>query len=669
MNQKTVTSITSKKQENYKRHKEMQEAEDVAAYLQRQEKKELLRFITCGSVDDGKSTLIGRLLHDSKMLYEDQLASLHSESKSMGRQYGNSSDKGKESIDFSLLVDGLEAEREQGITIDVAYRYFSTDKRKFIIADTPGHEQYTRNMATGASTANLAVILVDAQAGVTIQTKRHTFITTLLGISQLVVAVNKMDLVNFEEKVFENIQKDFLKFLEKISLKPKVTFIPVSALLGDNVVEPSTHMPWYVKKPLLSYLENVYIRNAMDEDGQKKAAPLRFPVQYVNRPTANFRGYCGTLCGGEISTGDRVMVLPSRKIAEVDEIFCADKKITKAQAPMAVTLTLAQEVDIVRGDFLVQPNYAPPVVSEFDAYFVWMNDTPLLTGRQYDFKSMAGVYAGSVSKIYYLKDVNTLERKKADTLELNEIGFCHVILQKEIPVDDYQKNHESGSFIVIDRGSHATLAAGMVALEKAKKQESIVNTNIVWHQHLVTKALRSNSKAQKSCLLWFTGLSGSGKSTIAGALEAKLFQKGYHTYLLDGDNIRHGLNSDLGFSDKDRSENIRRIGEVAKLMTDAGLIVLCAFVSPFRKDRQLVRSLFDENEFYEIFIDAPLSVCEFRDPKGLYKKARKGLIPDFTGVNSPYEAPVSPELHLTSDTMDVEECVAQIMEGLDKHLL
>lgn len=650
-------------QNNYQKTNEIYENEDVASYLHRQEKKELLRFITCGSVDDGKSTLIGRLLHDSKMLYEDQLTSLHKESKASGRQYGKALNE-EQDIDFSLLVDGLQAEREQGITIDVAYRYFSTDKRKFIIADTPGHERYTRNMATGASNAQLAVLLVDARNGISVQTKRHAFITTLLGIRRLVVAVNKMDMLGYDQKVFQDIQEKFLNFFKKISSRSRVqiSFIPLSALKGDNVVDVSENMPWYKGEPLLHYLETV------DIETDRNLHDLRFPVQYVNRPDSSFRGYSGTLASGTLHTQDSVMILPSREIAAVQEIYVADKAAEKAEAAMSVTVTLDKDIDISRGDFLVHPDNAPPVLSEFDAYLVWMSETPLYPGKQYELKLNCRMVGATVSQIYYLRDVNTLEKKETEKIELNEITSCHFLLQQPIVVDDYQKNREGGSFIVIDKNNNATAAAGMIVLEHSKKKLN-KGHNLTWHHHRIDKSLRSHQKNQKPCLIWFTGLSGSGKSTIAGALETKLFQSGYHTYLLDGDNIRHGLNKDLTFNDKDRTENIRRIGEVAKLMVDAGLIVLCAFVSPFRKDRQVVRSLFGEGEFYEIFVDAPLSVCEVRDPKGLYKKARQGLIPDFTGVSSPYEAPVAPDFHLQSDQVNVDECVEILFDGLDANLL
>lgn len=640
----------------YQRTTEMQQHESVATYLRRQEHKELLRFITCGSVDDGKSTLIGRLLHDSKVLYEDQLSSLHQESK---RPNAN----GKEEVDFSLLVDGLEAEREQGITIDVAYRYFSTKHRKFIIADTPGHEQYTRNMATGASTAQLAILLVDARHGITTQTKRHSFITTLLGIPHLLVAVNKMDLVHYSQELFETICDQYLDFIKKISTNVEVTFIPISALHGDNVVEPSPYMDWYTNQPLLTFLEKV------DLDRDRNLQDLRLPVQFVNRPHSDFRGYSGSMSSGSLKINDSVMVLPSRQTASIKEIFVGDKSINKAETPMAVTVTLNKELDIKRGDFLVHPNNAPPMMSEFDAHVVWMSDVPLYPGRQYEFKFDCRLISGTVSQIYYTRDVNTLAKKKVEKVELNEIAFCHFLLQEKTSLDDYRKHRESGSFIIIDRISNATVAAGLVTLERKKRSLDDNSKNLTWHDYRIDKPLRSHMKNQKPCLIWFTGLSGSGKSTIAGALETKLFQQGYHTYLLDGDNIRHGLNKDLGFADADRSENIRRIGEVAKLMVDAGLIVLCAFVSPFRNDRQIVRSLFEEGEFLEVFVDAPLDVCEIRDPKGLYKKARKGLIPDFTGINSPYEAPVDPDFHLHSAQINVDECVEILYNGMNEKLL
>lgn len=629
---------------------------DIMAYLKEHEEKELLRFITCGSVDDGKSTLIGRLLHDSKLIFEDQLESIKKDSK-----YKGSSD---DNLDLALIVDGLQAEREQGITIDVAYRYFSTKKRKFIIADTPGHEQYTRNMATGASNAEMAVILMDASKGVLSQTKRHTFIVRLIGIKYLLVAVNKMDLVDYSEEVFENIKKDYMALLDQIDSgheTPEVVFVPISALKGDNVVNTSEKTPWYKGESLLHNLENIKV------DANINLKDFRFPVQYVNRPNSTFRGYCGMVASGVIAPGEKITVLPSRKESVIKDVippYHSDENsgntlqaADKAWPPMSVTLTLKDELDISRGDMIVKSENIPEVSDSFYAMVIWMNDNPLVINRQYDIKRASTYTSGYVDEIYYKVDVNTLEKKETDSLSLNEIGYCKINLTSQIAYDKYVDHKQTGSFIFIDRLTNVTSGAGLIK-DKAESR------NVVWHESKVSKADRVAIKGHKPCILWFTGLSGAGKSTIAGAVEGYLNKYGIHTYLLDGDNIRHGLNKDLGFSDKDREENIRRIGEVAKLFLDAGVIVLTSFISPFRKDRENVRHIVENEEFVEIFVDAPLDICEDRDPKGLYKRARAGEIKDFTGVDSPYEMPENPEVHLDTKSLSVEDSVAKIVEFL-----
>ncbi len=624
---------------------------DIQSYLKQHEHKELLRFLTCGSVDDGKSTLIGRLLHDSQGIYEDQLAALKADSARFGTTGDN--------MDLALLVDGLQSEREQGITIDVAYRYFSTDRRKFIIADTPGHEQYTRNMVTGASTADAAVILIDARHGVLTQTRRHSFIASLLGIRHVIIAVNNMDLVGYAQSVFAEIQRDYREFASHLGLSD-VHFVPISALKGDNVVNPGEHMPWYGGETLLRLLET------LDITGDDGGADMRFPVQYVSRPNPNFRGYCGTVASGIVREGDEVMVLPSRKTSRVKSIVTYDGGLHEASYPLAVTLTLEDELDISRGDLLAHPDSAPSVGKNFDATVVWMSESPMLPGKLYDIKMGPKLTRGIVEKIHHRVDVNTLEPAPASELGLNEIALCQVALTQLVPFDLYADAPHTGSLILIDRLTNATAGAGMIA--KANQQALPDSaTNVVWHRHRLGKPERANQKGQKPCVLWFTGLSGSGKSTLSNALEYRLFQLGYHSYLLDGDNIRHGLNRDLGFSDADRVENIRRIGEAAALFVDAGLIVLTAFISPFRSDRQLARELLAPDEFLEIYVNTPLAVCEQRDPKGLYAKARLGQIENFTGVDSPYELPNKPEITLYTERDTVEECVAKVVRYLRAH--
>ena len=629
---------------------------DIEAYLKQYQQQGLLRFITCGSVDDGKSTLIGRLLYDSDMIFDDHMSALQKDSKKHGTT--------GEAVDLALLVDGLQSEREQGITIDVAYRYFATEKRKFIIADTPGHEQYTRNMATGASTANLAVILIDARKGVLTQTRRHSFIVSLLGIRHAVVAINKMDLVGWDKQVFERIQADYQELAKGLEL-PDIRFVPVSALKGENVVHRGTSMSWYAGPTLLEILESVDVGDDLN------FKDLRLPVQYVNRPNLDFRGFCGTLAAGVVKKGDTIMALPSRRSSKVTSIRTYAGELDEAHAPMAVTLTLADEIDISRGDVLVHSERAPHVGTSLDAWLIWMADAPMLPGKQYLFKIGAKTVNGVVEKIHHTVDVNTLEKDFADELKLNQIAQCKVTFSEPVAFDPYAVSRSTGAFIAIDKLSNGTVGAGMVT-RAIKLPQQDKSENVVWHDHKVSRTQRANQKGQQPCVVWLTGLSGSGKSTLSNALEQALFLEGYHSYLLDGDNVRHGLNKDLGFDDAARVENIRRIGEVARLFVDSGLIVITAFISPFRADRRLVRELLADGEFIEVFVDTPLEVCEQRDPKGLYRKARAGEIKNFTGIDAPYEAPQSAELTLHSDRDSVEECVAQVMaylrrQGILKH--
>ncbi|MFT3669362.1 MAG: sulfate adenylyltransferase subunit CysN [Pseudoxanthomonas sp.] len=621
-------------------------ATDIASYLKQHEAKPLLRFITCGSVDDGKSTLIGRLLYDSKRLFDDQLAALEKDSRKHGTQ--------GERIDYALLLDGLAAEREQGITIDVAYRYFDTDQRKFIVADCPGHEQYTRNMATGASTADLAVVLVDARKGLLTQTHRHSYIVSLLGIRHVVLAVNKMDLVDFDPAVFARIAADYRALAQRLGID-EVTCIPLSALEGDNLSSRSARTPWYDGPALLEHLERVQIDAQDDDDG------LRLPVQWVNRPHQNFRGYAGTIAAGVVKPGDEVVVLPSSRRTRVAQVLDADGEVASASAGQAVTLTLADEIDISRGDVIAAAGDPPEVADQFAAHLLWMSDAPLLPGRPYWLKIGARTVSATVTEIKHRIDVNTQEHLAAKRLELNEVGYCNLSLDEPIAFEAYARNRALGGFILIDRYDNATAGAGTLdfALRRAG--------NVHWQHVDVDKAARARQKGQAPKVLWFTGLSGAGKSTIANLVDKRLHALGYHSFLLDGDNVRHGLNRDLGFTDEDRVENIRRVAEVAKLMTDAGLIVLVSFISPFRAERRMARERFDDGEFVEVFVDVPLAVAESRDVKGLYKKARAGLIPNFTGIDSPYEAPQHPELHLDAGAGDPEALALKVLAhlGLD----
>ena len=604
---------------------------------------DLLRFITCGSVDDGKSTLIGRLLYESKSLLDDQLAALDADSRKFGTQ--------GDALDFALLVDGLSAEREQGITIDVAYRFFATAKRKFIVADTPGHEQYTRNMVTGASTADLAVILIDARKGVLTQTRRHSYLVSLLGIRNVVLAINKLDMVGYAREVFDLIDRDYREFAEKLGFEAIVS-IPMSALAGDNVTARSANTPWYAGPSLIEHLETIQPTRA------NANAPLRMPVQWVNRPNHEFRGFSGRLLGGSVKPGDAVRVLPSGKQSKIARVVTLDGDLPEAADGQSVTLTLTDEIDISRGDVIAAAGDSPGLADQFEASIVWMSEDAMLPGRPYLVKLGATTLGASLGQPKYVVDVNTLEHLAARTLHLNEIGVGNLTLDRAVAFDAYADNRDMGSFIVIDRYSNQTVGAGMLHFALRRSQ------NIHWQATEVDKDARARQNGHRPCVLWMTGLSGSGKSTIANVVERELHALGVRTYLLDGDNVRHGLNKDLGFTAADRVENIRRVGEVAKLMVDAGLIVITAFISPFRSERRLARSMVDDREFVEIFVDTPLAIVEQRDPKGLYRKARRGELKNFTGIDSPYEVPETPELHLRTEAHDAEQSAALIIEYL-----
>ena len=618
--------------------------EKVKAYIENQAGLDQLRFITCGSVDDGKSTLIGRMLYEAQSIFEDQIAALESDSKKLGTQGGE--------IDFALLVDGLAAEREQGITIDVAYRYFNTDRRKFIVADTPGHEQFTRNMVTGASNADVAVILIDASQGVLTQTRRHSFITSLLGIKHVVLAVNKMDLVDFNQNTFDKIVEDYNEFATNLAFD-SITPIPVSALLGDNVVERSARTSWYQGPTLLGYLETVDIVHSKDEDA------FRFPIQWVNRPNADFRGYAGKIVSGKIAPKDQIRVLPSGELASVKNVQLFSSDMDEAITDQSVTLTLDREIDISRGDVIVSADSPCEVSDQFETSLVWMDTEPGFVGRSYWLMIGTQRVNATITDIKYKYNINTFEQLQSRSLNLNDIGEVTISLDQPIPFEAYSKCKELGAFVLVDRYSYATVGSGMINFPLRRAQ------NVHRQALAVDKEARARLNGHQPRVLWFTGLSGSGKSTVANAVEQTLHKQGVRTYILDGDNIRHGLNKDLGFTDADRVENIRRIAEVAKLMVDAGTVVLTAFISPFRSERDMARALFDEKEFLEVHVDVPLEIAEERDPKGLYKKARKGELPNFTGIDSAYEPPKAAEITLQTGDLTVEDCVKRVLQAME----
>ncbi|MDG1008301.1 MAG: sulfate adenylyltransferase subunit CysN [Alphaproteobacteria bacterium] len=626
--------------------------QDIEAYLAAHEEKTMLRFITCGSVDDGKSTLIGRLLYDSKMIFDDQLSALEAASKKSGTQ--------GEAIDFALLVDGLAAEREQGITIDVAYRFFATEKRKFIVADTPGHEQYTRNMVTGASTADLAVLLVDARQGILTQTRRHAYLVHLLGIKHIVLAVNKMDLVDFDQARFDEIVADFADFAASLNLVPPLA-IPISGLAGDNITDKSPHTPWYQGPALLPHLETVELA----EDAAQNAA-FAMPVQWVNRPNLDFRGFSGRLAGGTVKPGDKIRIVPSGKTSTVKEIVTMASDGTLATLPEAVagqsvTLTLSDEIDCSRGDVIAAADNPPLAADRFEASLVWMDETAMLPGRAYELRLGTQAVSARIQTPKYAVNVNNMEHLAAADLGLNEIGVVELATDRPIVFAPFAESQKLGSFVLIDKISNATVAAGMLHFSLRRAH------NIHWQAVDIDRTAHAELKGQRPKILWFTGLSGSGKSTIANGLEKKLHANGKHTFLLDGDNVRHGLNKDLGFTDADRIENIRRIGEVAKLMSDAGLIVLTAFISPFRAERDMVRALVPAGDFIEVHVDTPLDIAERRDVKGLYKKARAGELKNFTGIDSPYEPPEAPEIIVNTTELSADEAADAIIAYLDKN--
>jgi len=618
-------------------------ANDIEAYLDAHQHKSLMRFITCGSVDDGKSTLIGRMLYESHLIFEDHLDALEADSRKFGTQGSD--------LDFALLVDGLTAEREQGITIDVAYRFFSTERRKFIVADTPGHEQYTRNMVTGASTADLAVILVDARHGALTQTRRHGYLVSLLGIRSVVLAVNKLDLVDYSQEVFESIRADYDDFAVKVGIT-NVAAIPLSALKGDNVTSPSPNMPWYEGPTLIGHLESVEI------DTSSGTGPLRMPVQWVNRPDHHFRGVSGLIVGGSARPGDPVRVLPSGRTSTIARIVTRDGDLDDAVAGQSVTLVLADAVDVSRGDVIGASDHPPAVADQFECTLVWMSEPSMLAGQRYLLKIAARTVGVTIAPPKYRINVDTLEHAAATTLGLNEIGVCTISLDRPIAFDPYPENRDMGGFVVIDRLTNNTVAAGLLHFALRRSQ------NVHWQTIEVDKRAHVSLKGHRPCVVWFTGLSGAGKSTIANLVEKRLHATGRHTYLIDGDNVRLGLNKDLGFAAADRIENIRRVGEVSRLMVDAGLIVLVSLISPFRAERDAVRERVDENEFCEVYVDAPLAVAESRDPKGLYRKARRGQLINFTGIDSPYEEPEAPEVHLDTTHLSPEDAANAVVRRL-----
>ena len=621
-------------------------ATDIDSYLKSHEEKSLLRFITCGSVDDGKSTLIGRMLYESHMLFDDQLSSLKIDSKKVGTQ--------GEEIDFALLVDGLAAEREQGITIDVAYRFFSTDKRKYIVADTPGHEEYTRNMATGASTADVAIILVDAEQGVLTQTRRHSFIVSMVGVKNVLLAINKLDLVEYSQQVYDDIVSEYREFADSALDLESITPIPISALMGDNVVNKSENTPWFNGQTIMQYLETVEVSN------QKVLQSFRMPVQWVNRPNSKFRGFSGLIASGEINTGDEVRILPGGNTSRIKSIITWEGELPKAKAGKSVTITLEDEIDVSRGDIIAPSTDPCGEADQFQTRILWMNNDAMMPGRQYLLKSSTQSATLTLGKLKHRIDVNTLDLLPAKTLQLNEIGVCNISLDKRIAFDSYDENQTMGGFIIVDRLSNNTVGMGLIDFALRRSE------NIHWQKMDVSQNSRAEQKSQTPRIIWFTGLSGSGKSSIANILEKKLQSLGKHTITLDGDNIRHGLNRDLGFTEADRVENIRRVGEVAKLMLNSGLICITSFISPFESERAMARSLVSENEFVEVFVDTPLSVCEERDVKGLYAKARSGEIPNFTGISSPFEDPKNPEIRIDTTKISAEEAANQIIEFITK---
>jgi bifunctional enzyme CysN/CysC len=621
-------------------------ATDIDSYLKSHEEKSLLRFITCGSVDDGKSTLIGRMLYESHMLFDDQLSSLKTDSKKIGTQ--------GEEIDFALLVDGLAAEREQGITIDVAYRFFSTDKRKYIVADTPGHEEYTRNMATGASTADVAIILVDAEQGVLTQTRRHSFIVSMVGVKNVLLAINKLDLVEYSQQVYDDIVSEYREFADSALNLESITPVPISALMGDNVVNKSENTPWFNGQTIMQYLETVEVSN------QKALQSFRMPVQWVNRPNSKFRGFSGLIASGEINTGDEVRILPGGNTSHIKSIVTWEGELPKAKVGKSVTITLEDEIDVSRGDIIALSSDPCGEADQFQARILWMNNDAMMPGRQYLLKSSTQSATLTLGKLKHRIDVNTLDHLPAKTLELNEIGVCNISLDKRIAFDSYDDNQTMGGFIIVDRLSNNTVGMGLIDFALRRSE------NIHWQKMDVSQDSRAEQKSQTPRIIWFTGLSGSGKSSIANILEKKLQSLGKHTITLDGDNIRHGLNRDLGFTEADRVENIRRVGEVAKLMLNSGLICITSFISPFESERAMARSLVSENEFVEVFVDTPLSVCEERDVKGLYAKARSGEIPNFTGISSPFEGPKNPEIRIDTTKISAEEAANQIIEFITK---
>jgi bifunctional enzyme CysN/CysC len=618
-------------------------ANDIEGYLTSHQYKSMLRFITCGSVDDGKSTLIGRLLYESHLVFEDHLAALEADSVKVGTQGGD--------LDFALLLDGLAAEREQGITIDVAYRFFSTERRKFIVADTPGHEQYTRNMVTGASTADVAVILVDARKGVLTQTRRHSYLVSLLGIKRVVVAINKMDLVDYSHDIFNTIQAEYLDFASQIGLND-ITFIPLSALKGDNVTTASEHTHWYHGPTLIGYLETV---PAADERAEQS---FRMPVQWVNRPNLDFRGFSGQIVGGTVHPGDAVRILPAGTTSQVDRIVTMDGDLDEAIAGQSVTITLADEVDVSRGDLICHADNPAEVADQFESHVVWLHEDEMLPGRPYLMKLGARTVGLTIANPKYRVDVNTLDHLAANTLGMNEIGVCNISLDRAVPFDPYSENRNTGGFVIIDKMTQNTVGAGLLHFALRRSH------NIHWQDLRVDKDARAEQNSHRPGLVWLTGLSGSGKSTIANIVESKLHAMGVRTYLLDGDNVRHGLNRDLGFTDADRVENIRRVSEVAGLMVDAGLIVLASFISPFTAERRLARERLDDGEFIEVHVDAPLDVAEERDPKGLYAKARRGDLSNFTGIDSPYERPVAPEVRIDTSIVEPDVGADIVIEAL-----